>query len=98
MTEARTVRVGGTRKRKVKAKNKLQSLKKQGGSVSDTNKEICPACGVTIEDGAKVLFSCGPAGTRERLWARVCQFAKRPGCINANTEALSDITEADYYN
>lgn len=66
--------------------------------LEDTNKEVCPACGVTIEDGSKVLFSYGPPGTRERLWARVCQFAKRPGCINSNTEALGEIKETDYYN
>lgn len=57
-------------------------------------KQICPVCKVVIE-GDVVLFSHGPAGTRERLKARVCQYAKgREGCINKNA---GDIQDADRY-
>ncbi|WP_224410425.1 hypothetical protein [Oscillatoria salina] len=58
---------------------------------------ICPACGVKIVAGDKVLFSFGPPGTRSRLWARVCQFAKKPGCINQDKEAIGEINKLDYY-
>ncbi|WP_448599260.1 hypothetical protein [Thermoleptolyngbya sp.] len=48
--------------------------------------KVCPACGVKIAPGGitgdRVLFSAGPPGTRATLWTRVCQYAKRPGCIN----------------
>jgi hypothetical protein len=59
-------------------------------------KVTCPVCGVKIEreqvlfNGVKiererVLFSVGKAGTREVLWAKVCQYARaknKPGCLN----------------
>lgn len=57
--------------------------------------KICPACGVTITDSCEVLFSTGKPGTKERLYARVCQFAKKEGCIN--TGELKELTESDYY-
>lgn len=60
-------------------------------------KETCPACGVTIEDDI-VLFSHGPNGTRARLYARVCQFAKKSGCINKDERKIGDIKENDYYD
>lgn len=59
--------------------------------------EICPVCGVTILDGAKVVFSAGPSGTRSRLWARVCNFAKNPGCINQDEAIAGNIRSDDYY-
>lgn len=59
------------------------------------NCEICPVCQVTIE-GDSVKFSCGKPGTRERLWARVCQYAKQNGCTN-NREKLGTITESDRF-
>jgi hypothetical protein len=66
------------------------------------NQVTCPTCGVTIEDNALVLFSSGPAGTRARLWARVCQFVKDPSkkedCINQNDELIGDVVPLDYYN
>lgn len=43
--------------------------------------EQCPVCGVKIE-GDVVYFSFGKPGTRARLQARVCQYAKSEGCIN----------------
>lgn len=66
------------------------------------SKEICPVCKVLIEDGAKVVFSCGPSGTRERLWARVCQFIqkdrdKAEACINKEDD-VGDILPNDYYD
>lgn len=59
--------------------------------------EICPACGVKIEDGAKVVFSTGPSGTRSRLWARVCQFHDRPDCINRDESVIGNVVSNDYY-
>ena len=56
---------------------------------------VCPACGVTITDSGEVLFSAGKPGTKERLYARVCQFAKKEECIN--TGELKELTESDYY-
>lgn len=57
--------------------------------------KICPACGVTITDSGEVLFFAGKPGTKERLYARVCQFSKREGCIN--TGELKEITDNDRY-
>jgi hypothetical protein len=54
--------------------------------------QVCPACSVKILKaigGDRVMFSAGPPGTREILWARVCQHAKKPGCINKQTGASS---------
>lgn len=65
--------------------------------MSEKHIEVCPACGVTIENGDKVLFSVGPPGNRSRLWARVCQFAKKPGCINQDQDAVGTIQSNDYY-
>jgi len=61
---------------------------------------VCPACNVTIikaprED--KVLFSAGPPGTRAQLWARVCQYSQKPGCINKDKNAIGEIKPDDYY-
>lgn len=61
------------------------------------NIEICPVCKVQIEDGAKVIFSTGPSGTRSRLWARVCQFAKNPDCINNFDPMTENVKSEDYY-
>lgn len=58
----------------------------------------CPACGVVITADDSVLFSHGKPGTRARLWARVCQYAKRPGCINKDETKIGDIQEKDYYD
>lgn len=59
----------------------------------------CPVCGVLIEDGSKVIFSCGPSGTRARLYARVCQFAKdKDNCINQDDSKIGDVSSEDYYN
>jgi hypothetical protein len=60
--------------------------------------EKCSVCGVEIENGSKVNFSCGPSGTRARLWARVCQFTQKDGCINRDETAIGDVASSDYYN
>lgn len=62
--------------------------------------QTCPICGVQIAPGGqagdRVIFSSGPQGTRAKLWARVCQFNKKPGCINE--QAKNDtISDDDYY-
>ena len=64
----------------------------------DVKTETCPVCGVVIENDAKVLFSFGPAGTRARLWARVCNYAQNPACINQNPDKIGDVVSTDYYN
>ena len=61
--------------------------------------QICPVCSVKIEENARVVFSCGPTGTRERLRARVCNFIandpdKAAKCINQGDFKL---TAADRY-
>lgn len=66
-------------------------------SDNDLAIETCPVCGVKIVEDGKVLFSDGPPGTRSRLWARVCQFAKVPGCINQDEEKIGKIASNDYY-
>ncbi|MBD2653215.1 hypothetical protein IQ225_02505 [Synechocystis salina LEGE 06155] len=60
--------------------------------------ETCPVCGVTIENGSKVVFSSGPAGTRARLWARVCNFARNTSCINQDEAAIGNVSSQDYYD
>jgi hypothetical protein len=65
--------------------------------MSNHNLETCPVCGVKIEGGDKVIFSSGPVGTRARLWARVCNYAKQPGCINQDQNAIGSVHENDYY-
>jgi len=59
--------------------------------------QTCPVCGVTIENKEKVLFSSGAAGTRARLWARVCNYAKQPACINQDQAIIALVNENDYY-
>lgn len=59
--------------------------------------ETCPVCGVKIAGGDKVLFSSGPPGNRARLFARVCNYVQKSGCINKDQEAIGTITANDYY-
>ncbi|MEM6449069.1 MAG: hypothetical protein AAF703_02020 [Cyanobacteria bacterium P01_D01_bin.105] len=62
--------------------------------------QTCPICSVKIIDGDTagdhVIFSTGPQGTRAKLWARVCQFNQKAGCINAQGQNES-ISADDYY-
>ena len=53
--------------------------------------ETCSVCGVEIE-GDLVKFSYGKPGSRDRLRARVCVYAKKPGCIN---DPAGEIVEAE---
>ncbi len=68
--------------------------------MADPTTETCPICSVSIAAGApgedRVIFASGPAGTRAKLWARVCQFNKKSGCINPQGES-ENITAGDYY-
>lgn len=62
--------------------------------------QVCPVCGVKIArmiGGDKVLFFAGPPGTRATLWARVCQYTQKPGCINKDGGAIGEAKSSDYY-
>lgn len=54
--------------------------------MTGSNPQTCPVCGVKIlvgiVGGDRVLFSAYPPGTRSRLYARVCRYVDKPGCIN----------------
>ena len=54
--------------------------------------EICPACEVSIDAQGKVYFSVGQPGTRAKLYARVCKFNQKPGCINQSPELIGEVT------
>ncbi|MGF1461369.1 MAG: hypothetical protein ACFBSG_20375 [Leptolyngbyaceae cyanobacterium] len=64
------------------------------------NTQTCPVCGVKIMVGVvggdRVQFSAGPPGTRARLWARVCKYVDKPGCINPEGGAQNPGKD-DYY-
>lgn len=69
--------------------------------MSEAGMQVCPVCGVKILQvigGDRVLFSAGPPGTRAVLWARVCQYAQKPGCINQDKGAIGDVKPQDYYS
>ena len=65
--------------------------------MSEVKTVVCPVCQVKIEGGYKVIFSSGSVGTRGRLWARVCNYAKKPDCINRDESAIGEIQGNDYY-
>jgi len=48
--------------------------------------QTCPVCGVKIMvgivGGDRVLFFAGPPGSRSKLYARVCRYVDKSGCIN----------------
>jgi hypothetical protein len=44
-----------------------------------------------------VRFSNGSSGTPARLFARVCQYAKKAGCINTDPEKIGEIKAEDGY-
>ncbi|MCU0570568.1 MAG: hypothetical protein MUF49_28835 [Oculatellaceae cyanobacterium Prado106] len=53
--------------------------------MSEAGMQVCPVCQVKIVKvigGDRVIFSVGPAGTREILWKKVCQHVQKAGCIN----------------
>ncbi|ELS01870.1 hypothetical protein Xen7305DRAFT_00015770 [Xenococcus sp. PCC 7305] len=61
------------------------------------NLQTCQICGVSITEKGQVNFSNGSPGTRARLYARVCKYAKRPECINQEPELIGEITAQDGY-
>ncbi|MBE9180487.1 hypothetical protein IQ268_18150 [Oculatella sp. LEGE 06141] len=68
--------------------------------MSETGMQTCPVCGVKILNavgGDKVLFSSGPPGTRAALWAKVCQYTQKAGCINKDKDAIGEVKSTDYY-
>ncbi len=60
------------------------------------NIQNCPVCGVTVS-GTVVRFSNGSSGSPARLFARVCQYAKKAGCINTDPEKIGEIKAEDSY-
>lgn len=60
--------------------------------------EKCPVCQVSINKDV-VQFSFGKPGTRDRLWARVCQYVEKqkPGCINKSKDFTHSPKEVDFY-
>jgi hypothetical protein len=68
--------------------------------MSESGMQVCPVCGVKILKvigGDRVLFSVGPPGTRATLWARVCKYTSKPGCINRDQDAIGSVPPQDYY-
>jgi hypothetical protein len=61
-----------------------------------SNPQTCPICGVSITRDV-VQFSNGDPGTRARLYARVCQYAKLRGCINQDPEKIGTVGDGDSY-
>lgn len=59
-----------------------------------SQEQTCPVCGVNIVDNA-VQFSNGSTGTRAKLYARVCQYAKKPDCINQDEELIGVVLQED---
>ncbi|MDJ0703355.1 MAG: hypothetical protein QNJ46_08750 [Leptolyngbyaceae cyanobacterium MO_188.B28] len=57
--------------------------------------KVCPICKISITEDGQVKFSTGSPGTRARLYARVCQFARKPGCINQDTELIGELARGD---
>jgi len=68
--------------------------------MANPTSQTCPICGVQIIPGGvagdRVIFSAGPQGTRAKLWARVCQYNKKAGCINEQGKT-ENISADDYY-
>lgn len=68
--------------------------------MSDIKTETCPVCNVRIlvgmVGGDQVEFSAGPAGNRAKLYARVCRYVDKPGCINQQA-ASGPLQPNDYY-
>lgn len=62
--------------------------------------QTCSVCGVKIlvgiVGGDRVLFAAGPPGNRARLYARVCRYVDKAGCINKNGGSQG-ATPNDYY-
>ena len=61
------------------------------------NLQVCPICNVSITEEGQVNFSNGNPGTRARLYARVCQYTQKSGCINQEPELIGELTAQDRY-
>lgn len=61
-----------------------------------SNTQTCPLCRVSITRDV-VQFSNGSPGSRARLYARVCQYAKQRGCINQDPEKIGAVGDGDRY-
>ncbi|MDJ0569771.1 MAG: hypothetical protein QNJ53_12065 [Pleurocapsa sp. MO_192.B19] len=59
------------------------------------NHQNCPVCGVSIAEDGQVNFSHGSSGTRARLYARVCQYTQKPGCINQESQLRGELNPED---
>ncbi|MGB7414062.1 MAG: hypothetical protein WA902_07625 [Thermosynechococcaceae cyanobacterium] len=55
----------------------------------------CPICGVSVTVDGRVNFTVGQPGTRAKLYARVCKFNQKPGCINQQSELIGEIAPED---
>ena len=64
-------------------------------SNTTTNYHICPVCNVSITEDGQVNFSNGTPDTRARLYARVCQYTQKPGCINQESQLVGELTRED---
>ena len=63
-------------------------------TTNPSQEQVCPVCGVTIINDV-VKFSNGSSGTRARLYARVCQYAKNPECINQDMDRIGEVLKED---
>lgn len=63
-------------------------------TTNSSQEQVCPVCGVTIVNDV-VKFSNGSSGTRARLYARVCQYAKNPECINQDMDRIGEVLQED---
>ena len=59
------------------------------------NLQVCPICKISITEDGQVNFSTGNPGTRARLYARVCQFAQKSGCINQDADLIGELSRGD---
>lgn len=63
------------------------------------NTEICPVCGITKENGnfffSHALTKPNPVATPpDEVYSKVCQFAKKSGCINVGASVDETLTYA----
>ncbi|PSB16424.1 hypothetical protein C7B65_21665 [Phormidesmis priestleyi ULC007] len=62
--------------------------------MSQDRNQTCSVCGVKILKmigGDRVIFATGAHSTRAILWARVCQYTQKSGCINQNQNTTGQI-------
>lgn len=73
-------------------------------SDSQGQRQRCELCQVEIDTSSgvdRVIFSRGGAGTRSKLWGRVCQYLKTEEqkglCINQDTATHGEEKPGDRY-